>query len=113
MSITSLGTLISALTAILFLLVTLLTFRTRRIGRENRELRELRVTNVAYARYVYPIEMLAAANGWDTDPRWPTKPKELSLDYLAGKAEGEGNVELANVVAVMQALRGEPNEAKP
>jgi hypothetical protein len=111
-SLSSLSTLISIITALLFLLVTLATFRTRRIGRENRELRELRVTNVAYARYVYPIELLAAREGWDTHPGWPVKPKELSLDYLAGKAEGEGNAELASLVNIMQSLRGAP-ETKP
>lgn len=114
MSLTSLGTLISALSAGLFLLVTLITFRTRRLGREARELRALRATEVAYAHYVHPIEVLAAQNGWDTHPGWPVKPKELSVDYLAGKAEGEGNVELAKIVSVMQAIQGQtPGEAKP
>ena len=113
MSLTSLGTVISALTAILFLLVTLITFRTRRLGREARELRALRATEVAYAHYVHSFEVLAAREGWDTHPGWPVKPKELSVDYLAGKAEGEGNVELAKIVDVIQALEGQTKPGHP
>ncbi|HEY2101483.1 MAG TPA: hypothetical protein VGH72_33805 [Pseudonocardia sp.] len=113
MSLTALSTLIPILTGVLFLLVTLMTFRTRRLGREARELRELRVTNVAYARRMYAVDLLAAREGWDTHPGWPPIPKELSVDYLAGKAEGEGNIELARIVDVIQALEGQPKPGHP
>lgn len=105
MSLANLGTLISALAAILFLLVTLITFRTRRLGREARELRELRSTNVAFARRQYQIDLLAARRGWDTDPSWPAMPKELTPEYLEGRAEGENNAELANLAQVMTQLQ--------
>lgn len=115
MNLTTLGTLVSGLTALLFLLVTLVTFRTRRLSREARELRELRTTNIAFARWKYQIEMLAAIHGWDTRKDWPVTPKELTLSYLEGKAEGENNVELANIVQVMQGLThsATPTEQAP
>jgi hypothetical protein len=90
---TTIGTLISALAALLFVVLSLVTFRARRSDRRAGNLAAVRETNVAAMRWVYDVRMWAAARGLDLPPL----PKELTPDYLAGRAEGENNPELAGL----------------
>lgn len=103
MSINILGTLISALATVLFLVLALAGFRSRRTGREAKELRQVKEVNIAVMGWAYQVRLLAAAQGWQL----PVVPKEMTLEYLIGKAEGEGgNVELEQVARLVATLTG-------
>ena len=90
MNATTLGTLISGLAGLLFVVLTLATFRARRADKRTANLASVRETNIAALGWAYQVRMLAAANGW----KLPPLPREMTVDYLAGKAEGEHNPEL-------------------
>jgi hypothetical protein len=94
------GALVSGLSALLFVILALLSFRSRRTSNEARDLRAVRATNVAALRWAYQVQVLAAVHGWDL----PTVPKEMTPEYLAGKAEGEGNPELAQLAQLASGL---------
>lgn len=87
----TIGALVSGLSALLFVVLALLSFRSRRSSNEARDLRAVRATNVAALRWAYQVQVLAATRGWEL----PEVPKEMSPEYLAGKAVDEGNPELA------------------
>lgn len=94
------GALVSGLSALLFVILALLTFRSRRSSNEARDLRAVRATNVAALRWAYRVQVLAAVRGWELPPI----PKEMTPEYLAGKAEGEGNPELAQLAQLASGL---------
>lgn len=96
----ALGTLVSGLTTLLFLILALATFRSRRTGREAKELRQVKEINIAVMAWSYSVRQLAALSGW----KLPPIPKEMTPEYLMGKAESEGNVELAQVAEIMAKL---------
>lgn len=103
MNLGAAGTLVSALATALFLILALATFRSRRTGREARELRQVKEVNIAVMDWAYRVRMLAAHQGWSLPP----VPKEMTLEYLVGKAEGEGgNVELEQVARLVATLTG-------
>jgi hypothetical protein len=107
MTVGEIGTLISVLTGLLFLLVSLAGWRSRRASREARELRQVKEINIAAMEWVYATRLSAAAHGW----KLPAVPKELTVEYLQGKAEGEDNVELAQLAKQMRDLaRGDREE---
>lgn len=109
MSVGEIGTLISALVALLFFLVSLAGWRSRRASREARELRQLKEISIVQNEWVYKARMLAASNGWQLPPL----PKEMTVEYLMGKAEGEDNMELAQLAAQLKDLaRGHKGEIK-
>lgn len=94
------GTLVSGLSAFLFVILALLSFRSRRTSNEARDLRAVRATNVASLRWAYQVQVMAAVRGWELPP----VPLEMSPEYLAGKAAGEGNQELAQLAQLAQSL---------
>jgi hypothetical protein len=89
----SIGPIISGLAAVLFLLLSVLTFRARRADKRAVNLAAVRDTNVAALAWAYRVRALAAINGWEIPPI----PKEMTPEYLAGKAEGDSNPELAQL----------------
>lgn len=95
MSVGELSTLVAALAGAASVLLTVVTFIVRRMSQERRDLRSMQQINIVQARYLFKIEYLAARQGWDTHTSWPVKPKELTPEYLEGKAEADGNPELA------------------
>jgi hypothetical protein len=92
-NVNTLGALIGAVAGLAFVVLSLLAFRARRADRKAGNLAAVRETNVAAMRWVYDVRMWAAARGLDLPPL----PKELTPDYLAGRAEGENNPELAGL----------------
>ena len=91
MNANTVSTLISAVAALLFIVLALVGFRARRADRRAGNLAAVRETNVAALAWVYQVRTLAAIHG----ATWlPALPKELTAEYLSGKAEGEGNPEL-------------------
>jgi hypothetical protein len=93
-SATTIGTLISGLAALLFIILALVTFRARRADRKAGNLAAVRETNVAALEWAYKVRSLAAIHG----ANWlPALPKEMTPEYLTGKAEGESNPELAQL----------------
>jgi hypothetical protein len=94
------GALVSGLSALLFVILALLSFRSRRSSNEARDLRAVRATNVAALRWAYQVQVTAAVRGWEL----PSVPLEMTPEYLAGKAAGEGNPELAQLAQLAQAL---------
>lgn len=94
MNVGELSGLVASLAGAISVILTVVTFIVRRLSQERRDLREMQQVNLAQARFLYKIEFLAASQGWDTHTSWPDKPKELTPEYLAGKAEADGNPEL-------------------
>jgi hypothetical protein len=99
-NIGGLGALISSLVTLLFLLFSLAGWRSRRASREARELRQVKELSIRQAEWIYDVRMLAASRGW----KLPPVPEEMSTDYLQGKAEGEDNAELAQLVTQIKNL---------
>lgn len=91
MSVASLGPIISGLVSLLFVIFAVVTFRARRADKRAGNLAAIRETNVAALAWSYQVRTLAATNGWVLPPL----PKEMTPEYLAGKAEDNGNPELA------------------
>lgn len=104
MNVSELSGLVAAIAGAGSVIVTVVAFLVRRMSQERRDLRDMQSINVAQARYLYKIEYLAASRGWDTQPGWPDKPKELTPEYLAGKAETDGNPEL---IKYLQQITGQ------
>jgi len=100
MNVNEIGTLISTLIALLFFLTTLAGWRSRRAGREARELRQVKEINIAAMAWSYEVRTLAAVSGW----KLPAIPKEMTPEYIQGKAEGEDNAELAQLAEVLKGL---------
>lgn len=100
MTLDSLGPLISALVGLLFIIFSIITFRARRADKRAGNLAAVRETNVAVLAWAYRVRVLAAANGWDL----PALPKEMTPEYLTGRAEGESNPELASLAAIARQL---------
>jgi hypothetical protein len=73
----------------------------RRMSKERTDLRDAQTLSVAQARFLFKIELLAARRGWDTDPQWPARPRELTPEYLEGKAEADGNPELTKFIELL------------
>jgi hypothetical protein len=92
---TTIGTLISALVGLLFVVLSLVTFRARRADRKAGNLAAVRETNIAALAWSYDVRAWAASRGLLS--QLPPLPKEMTPEYLTGKAEGEGNPELANL----------------
>jgi hypothetical protein len=93
-SANAIGTLLSGFAALLFLVLALVSFRARRSDKRAGNLAAIRETNVAALKWSYEVRALAAVHGAD----WlPPLPREMTPDYLVGKAEGEGNPELAQL----------------
>lgn len=90
MTSNTLGTLVSGLAALLFIVFTLATFRARRSDRKAQNLAAIRETNIAAVAWAYRVRALAAANGWELPPL----PREMTPEYLAGKASDDANPEL-------------------
>lgn len=111
MNIPAIGTLVSGLAGLLFVVLALLTFRSRRAGNEARDLRAVRATNVAALRWAYQVQALAASNGWIL----PEVPREMTPEYLSGRAEGDRNPELAQLaqLAASMSMSSGPEEARP
>jgi hypothetical protein len=99
-SVNEIGTLISSLIALLFFLTTLAGWRSRRASREARELRQVKEINIAAMAWSYEVRQLAAVKGW----KLPALPKEMTPEYIEGKAEGEDNAELAQLAEALKAL---------
>ena len=95
MNATTIGTLISALAALLFVVLSLVTFRARRADRRAGNLAAIRETNIAVLAWSYEVRAWAATRGLLN--QLPPLPKEMTPEYLTGKAEGEGNPELAQL----------------
>lgn len=94
MNATTVGTLLSGAAALLFIVLALVTFRARRADRKAGNLAAVRETNVAALQWSYQVRTLAAIHG----ATWlPPLPKEMTPEYLTGKAEGDGNPELAQL----------------
>lgn len=102
MSAGEIGTIFSSLVALLFFLISLAGWRSRRAGREAKELRQVKEINIAAMGYLYEVRMKAATNGW----KLPILPKELTPEYIEGKAEGEDNAELAQLAEVLKGMAG-------
>lgn len=101
---TAIGSIISGLAAILFVIFSVITFRARRADKRSSNLAAVRETNVAALSWAYRVRVVAAANGWDLPPI----PKEMTAEYLAGRAEGDSNPELAMLAQIaQQAVAGE------
>jgi hypothetical protein len=99
-NVQSVGTLISTLIALLFFLITLAGWRSRRAGREAKELRQVKEINIAVMDWSYQVRTVAAVNGW----KLPPVPKEMTLEYIEGKAEGEDNAELIQLLEVLKGM---------
>lgn len=95
MTATTLGTTISALAGALFVVLSLVTFRARRADRRAGNLAAIRETNVKAMAWAYDVRTWAASRG--LLEQLPPLPKEMTPEYLSGKAEGEGNPELAQL----------------
>lgn len=100
MTLASLGPVISALVALLFVIFAIVSFRARRADKRVGNLAAVRETNVAVLAWAYQVRTLAAANGWTL----PELPKEMRPEYLAGRAEGESNPELATLAQIARQL---------
>jgi hypothetical protein len=109
MTVTVLGPTISALATLLFLIFAIVTFRARRADKRAGNLAAVRETNVAAMGWAYQVRVLGAANGWQLPPL----PKEMTPEYLAGRAEGETNPELAQLAQLAgQLLPGTVQEKR-
>lgn len=104
MNVGELSGLVASLAGAISVILTVVTFIVRRLSQERRDLREMQQINIVQARYLYRIEYAAARRGWDAEPDWPVKPKELTPEYLAGKAENDGNPEL---IKYLQQITGQ------
>lgn len=104
MNVGDLSALVASLAGGVSVILTVVTFIVRRMSQERRDLRSMQTINIVQARYLFKIEYLAAVQGWDTHPGWPLKPKELTPEYLEGKAEADGNPEL---VKFLQQIAGQ------
>ena len=100
MNVQSVGTVISTLIALLFFLITLAGGRPRRAGREAKELGQVKEINIAVRDWSYQVRTLAAAGGG----KLPPIPKEMTLEYIEGKAEGEDNAELIQLLEVLKGM---------
>jgi hypothetical protein len=100
---TTLGTLISGLAGLLFIILSVVSFRARRSDKRAANLASVRETNIAALSWAYQVRTLAAVNGWQLPPL----PKEMTVEYLAGKAEGEGNPELAGLATFAASVLGQ------
>lgn len=100
MTLDSLGPLISTLVALLFVVFAIVSFRARRADKRAGNLAAVRETNVAVLAWAYKVRVVAAANGWEL----PALPKEMLPEYLAGRAEGESNPELASLAQIARQL---------
>lgn len=98
--INSVGPVISALAAVLFLIFAIVTFRARRADKRSANLAAIRDTNVAALDWAYRVRALAAVHGWELPPM----PREMTPEYLAGKAEGDANPELTNLAQMITGL---------
>jgi hypothetical protein len=105
-NVNQIGSIISALIALLFFLISLAGWRSRRAGREAKELRQVKEINIAVMSWAYSVRELAAVSGW----KLPQIPKEMTPEYIQGKAEGEGNAELAQLADVLKGLAGKGDE---
>jgi len=99
-NVQSVGTVISSLIAVLFFLITLAGWRSRRASREAKELRQVKEINIAVMDWAYQTRTLAAAQGW----KLPPLPKEMTIEYIAGKAEGEDNAELIQLLEYLKGI---------
>lgn len=102
MNANEIGTIISSLIALLFFLVSLAGWRSRRAGREAKELRQVKEINISVMAWAYDVRALAAVSGW----KLPAVPKEMTPEYIQGKAEGEDNAELAQLADILKGLAG-------
>jgi hypothetical protein len=89
--------------------VTLLSMRARRKDKEAIDAREASELGIVMLQWSGRVRRLAATNGWDQDPAWPTLPEEATPEYLRGKASNSGNDELVRLVEIAQKLaKGDP-----
>jgi hypothetical protein len=103
-----LGTLVSSLSAVLSVILIGITWWVRRQSREAKDARELKATNIAALRWYYQVSVLAATRGWDTDPAWPAIPKEMTPEFLTGRAEQSESSTLTQLAEMAESLRKEP-----
>lgn len=109
MSANTLGTLVSGLAALLFIVLTLATFRARRADRRAQNLVAIRETNVAAIAWAYQVRTLAAAHGWTLPPL----PREMTPEYLAGKATDDANPELDVLAKLAEGMLPHLAESSP
>lgn len=75
--------------------LSLVTFRSRRADRKAGNLASVRETNIAALDWAYSVRAWAASRGLLA--QLPPLPKEMTPEYLSGRAEGEDNPELATL----------------
>jgi hypothetical protein len=97
----TIGPLISALAALFFLIFSVVAFMARRSERRASNLAAIRETNIAALRWSYEVRTKAAIHGWELPPL----PREMTPEYLTGRAEEGANPELAKL-ADLAALAG-------
>lgn len=100
MNVGELSGLVASMAGAASVILSAIALVVRRMSKERSDLREVQTLSIAQARYLFKIELLAAQHGWDTDPQWPDKPKELSPESLERKAEA-GNPELAKLAELL------------
>jgi hypothetical protein len=96
--LTDLPTLIATMSGGITVILSVVMYLVGRTSRQNRHLRDVRETSIVQARRLYAIEHLAARRGWDQDPDWPQTPRELTPEYLAGRAEASHSSELQTLI---------------
>lgn len=105
----SIGPLISGLAALFFLIFSIVAFMARRAERRATNLAAIRETNVAALRWSYEVRMLAAVNGWALPPL----PREMSPEYLTGRAEEGTNPEFAHLAELAAMAAGAAHKEVP
>lgn len=101
------GPLISALAGLFFLIFSVVAFMARRAERRASNLAAIRETNVAALRWSYQVRTLAAVHGWDL----PMLPREMTPEYLTGRAEEGSNPELAHLAELAGNVIRRPGDA--
>jgi hypothetical protein len=103
----SLSTFASLGITALFLALAVLTFRARRSNQKAYNLAAVRATNIAALRWAYEVQVLAASHG----ASWlPPLPREMTPEYLSGRADAGDNPELAELANLATGLMGGQKE---
>ena len=96
---------------LLFVVLSVLGWLFRRQSREAREARKMESTATAGLRLWRQVQQLAAVEGWDQHPHWPSTPREMTLEYLFDQAEEPGG-HLEKLAETVQKI-SEPTRGKP
>lgn len=104
MNLTLLGGVGSLLFMIVSFTVAVVTLRASRKSKEAVDARETAELGIVMLRWSNQVRRLAATEGWDQHPAWPSIPLEATAEYLRGKASATQNDDLSKFIETVQKI---------